>query len=528
MQSATCSSMSGDSHVAASSGHTTSLQSSTTEPKDDLQDGALSINVEITDSKQRDARLDGQERRQPLKLAVNRDGRTAMGSQHKNERRVLVRYKESSINLPVDSNTTPIDIAYGAAEMLHHDIVASSMTVFESYPTLGLERRIRRYERIRSVMDSWDRDTQNALVLKHSDSSDADLQASQAPVNPPTVTAYMYHSSIAGKWSKKFITLLQTGQIYTAKALHAKLRERDSQQICHLSDFDCHYLTREQLSKIRAPKKHCFAVRSQTKLAMWEQKEGYMHYFCTDDEKAATEWSKAIQTWRSWYLVHRVAYSDAVKLSGEAPDGPNQAKEAAIQSKTERDEEEDNRVRQIPFHLRNGPPRSRISSPPSSGQRSSSDSSRTPTSQGPRRMSRERHPPPTTLTRGLPGSGYQTMMPSGDDAFKSTGLLGRSYTQRRKLMTDRAIEGDDDGDGFITGPSLLNQAGKIGVKDEAHVSSEQRAALTSPKPLLDLTKASNLPTLPHRKRAITGRGVPGPKDGPLIGAAGESDIPGNT
>src|ERR1700709_1179517 len=97
------------------------------------------------------------------------------------------------------------------------NIAPSTAILLESYTQLGLERRVRRYEHIRDIMNSWDRDTQNALILQNSDSPkfDTDLEAASVPKDPPPdVTVYLYHSQKPGRWHKCYVTLLASGQMF--------------------------------------------------------------------------------------------------------------------------------------------------------------------------------------------------------------------------------------------------------------------------------------------------------------------------
>ncbi len=187
------------------------------------------------------------------------------------------------------------------------NISTSTAILLESYTQLGLERRIRRYEHIRDVMNSWDRDTQNALIIENSDSPkfDTDLETSSVPKEAPSdVTVYMYHSQKPGKWTKRYITLMSTGQVFISKKAAAKPSDKDSVNICHLSDFDIYTPTPQQLRKtLKPPKKHCYAIKSQQKTTMFLNTENFVHFFNTDDEILAEKWYAAVQRWRSWYLV---------------------------------------------------------------------------------------------------------------------------------------------------------------------------------------------------------------------------------
>jgi hypothetical protein len=78
----------------------------------------------------------------------------------------------------VTADTSAVDILKAAAQMMRHDIDPATSILVECYFLLGLERRLRRYEGVRDVMNSWDRDQQNTLLIMPRDSatSDQDLE----------------------------------------------------------------------------------------------------------------------------------------------------------------------------------------------------------------------------------------------------------------------------------------------------------------------------------------------------------------
>jgi hypothetical protein len=306
--------------------------------------------------------------------------------------RVLIRCKESSINLPITPETTPVDIIYSAANIMTQNITVSTAILLESYTQLGLERRIRRYEHVRDIMNSWDRDTQNALILQNSDSPnhDHDLEVRSVPREAPKdVTVNMYHSQKPGKWNKRYITLLSSGQIFMSKKSGAKPSDKDVLSLCHLTDFDIYTPTPQQLRKVlKPPKKHCYAIKSQQKTNMFLSTENFVHFFNTDNEALAETWYNAVQRWRSWYLVNRMGEgsnshkpktknlktSDSARPGTKA--GPTHRVKVSVdedpytigsfkpllnmdrfsprpKEEPDNDSEEENRPRQIPFHLRN-------------------------------------------------------------------------------------------------------------------------------------------------------------------------------
>jgi hypothetical protein len=352
----------------------------------------------------------------------------------------------------------------------------------------------------------------------------------------------MYHSQKPGKWNKRYITLLSSGQIYVAKKAGAKMTEKDVVNICHLSDFDVYTPTPQQMRKhLRPPKKHCLAIKSQQKTTMFLSTENFVHFFCTDDETLSEQWYAAVQQWRSWYLVNKMGEGkEEVKTAKElstrvlARSGtkggathrmkvsvdenpyiigsftPIMKLDRFAEVEQEIDSEEENRPRQIPFHLRNS------------------------TSLQPQQNQRDRHPPPVSYR--LP--------PEAEEEFASTGLLGRTYSQRLREQKEREANGQTSSHPFLEGPSLN---GSVPPPTQMHhrsmsmKSTRQTRPATSagpaasnglqreqtkrekPKPLLDFSP--QFKEAPQWDKASKGRGVASPTGVPLVEVATTPDNP---
>ncbi|KIX97514.1 uncharacterized protein Z520_06966 [Fonsecaea multimorphosa CBS 102226] len=218
------------------------------------------------------------------------------------ERRVSVKCKEAFVTLPVTPSTTSKDILSSASVCMSERIDPSTAVLLESFAQLGLERPLRRYERIRDVMNSWDNDTQNHLfIMAEGECAAPGLQVADAPNQQPYETVVnIYHSQKPGKWDKRWLRLREDGQITTSKNENGI----DSTNICHLSDFDLYTPTARQIKKLKPPKKLCFALKSQEKSAMFLDGANFVHFFCTKDKTVADRWYHAVHSWRSWYLVN--------------------------------------------------------------------------------------------------------------------------------------------------------------------------------------------------------------------------------
>ncbi|KAI1153462.1 hypothetical protein F4825DRAFT_414751 [Nemania diffusa] len=229
------------------------------------------------------------------------------------DRNVTVRCRQHTLNLPVTPEITTVDIIARSSRILSWDLEVNpeKCLLVEQYSILGLERRLRRYEYIRDVLNSWDTDAQNQLLVKILDSNDnhdnLDVNAVADGENAPSgCQLYMYHSNRPSKWNKRYITLLESGQIICAKKPNAKTTDKDTANLCHLSDFDIYTPTESQMRRhIKPPKRYCFAIKSQHKTTLFLNTDNYVQYFSTEDPQVAREFKEKVHSWRSWYLVDR-------------------------------------------------------------------------------------------------------------------------------------------------------------------------------------------------------------------------------
>ena len=355
------------------------------------------------------------------------------------ERRVSVRYDQSLISVPVSPTTTPYDIVRAANVQLSPDISPDDHVLLESYTPLGLERPLRKYEHIRDLLNSWDFDTQNTLVLVPSffESMDINLNLEGVLEQPPAgASVQMYHSQRPGHWDKKWINLRADGQISVAK-------NGVSSNICHLSDFDIYMPTKTRLCKyIRPPKKFCFAIKSQQKSSIFLSNQNFVNLFSTNDKTLANHFYSSVQIWRSWYLVHvmgqRAEDSSLVSCSVRgARSNPDQTRQVARvvrqihgitepaegRTRTDQHQHELNWACTIPTGG-DWAPQCRSHDPmPAAASGGTVGGAGSPA------LDKQNHRPTTfkQLPLGQPNA----------EPFAATGLLGKAYTQRRAAQRER-------------------------------------------------------------------------------------------
>ncbi|KAI1335209.1 hypothetical protein F5Y15DRAFT_254226 [Xylariaceae sp. FL0016] len=449
------------------------------------------------------------------------------------DRNVTVRCRHHTFALEVTPETTPIDILFQTSNKMSYDleISPSNCVVIEQYTLLGLERRLRDYERIRDVMNSWDRDAQNHLVVAVSESSEQDREldinaVSKGTEAPGGFQLYMYHSNRPGKWNKRYITLLENGQLLCSKKPNAGTTDKDTSSLCRLSDYDIYMPTESQMRRhIKPPKRHCFVVKSQQRTTVFMNTENYVQYFSTDDPKIAAQFREQVHSWRSWYLVDR------------RPEAKKQTQKISI-TKTDEKPPQISPVKHAPKKSINvaalGDNRMRVSideSPYSIGEfQPLLDLKRFD-----KRLSqfgKDFLPPPAPDVNTMPKldtaqAGHASrdgklinMIKSASDGAFTGGLLGEGYAERKaaQFSAERNKSGTEAA--FIDGPSLLNQpAEPEPPKPESpswfpsalEHTAKQRSA---PLPSRPNTSAGEVNT---RRPSISSRPPPPPLSGqPLI------------
>ena len=222
------------------------------------------------------------------------------------DRHVYVACNKSITAFPITPSTTAQDLLEAAAAAMPLEKVnTASDVLWEQYKPY--KRPLRRYETIRDILNSWDRDEQNKLVIMPSQSGqpDDDLDIRSVPTKQPGASTYfIYHTNNSSdrKWSKRIITLHTNGQVTINKE---GAKEKDQQNICHLSDCEIHCTSPRCKKAIKFPRPFGFAIKSQQKRAVFHPNEdNFVHFFSTKNKRLAESFYSEVQRWRSWHLVH--------------------------------------------------------------------------------------------------------------------------------------------------------------------------------------------------------------------------------
>ncbi|RDW92838.1 uncharacterized protein DSM5745_00160 [Aspergillus mulundensis] len=433
------------------------------------------------------------------------------------ERRVLVQYKKECLKLSVSPSTSAYDLLVSASRKVS-EIDPPRFILMESFTAQGLERPLRQYECIRDVMNSWAHDTENTLIIVPAPSVYAldFLAAPNVPTNPPMdATFHIYYSQKPRKWDKRYLTIRSDGQIVLSK----KEMTKEQTNVCHLSDFDIYSPTPGFLSqKVKPPKKICYAIKSQQKASMFLTTENFIHFFATNDKSIADGWYRAVQTWRSWYLVNKLG-------AGQAEDEPVPVEPAQIRSFKPLLASIDTSIE----------------------EESSTERPQARQTSARRGSSREHGPPPSSFPKSLaavPDPEPATTQSPEESPFSAGGLLGRTYTLRQKAMKEREDREKREAEvlfnqGLVGSATTTVPASSAVPRQTRSGPASRTNSITSAqhqpeidsllkrshsikqgagpqgKPLVDLTPVYQEPPQHSRK----GRGVAVDTGGPLIDAA---------
>ena len=393
------------------------------------------------------------------------------------ERRVMVKYSDIKTSLPVIPTTTSVEIIQAASIQLSQPIDERSV-ILESFKPLGLERPLRKYERIRDILNSWDNDQQNTLAIVPSATGERDeqLELRSTPKSQPGDTSvFLYHSQKPGSWDKRWVTLRSDGQMMVMKK-----DGKETFNICHLSDFDIYSPMSRQLRKVKPPKKHCFAIKSQQKSAMFLTTENFVHFFSTSDKRLATSWYKAIQEWRSWYMVNVLGLGQppetkpsSTPMKPQYQPSSSSVEQAQIPNPLLQtmDIQDATPLRRLPTRTRGPPPLSY-----------------------PKRLSKDPstdfpvpHDPMPTILQAESNEQIESR------TFAETGLLGRTYTQRRQAQQNKEVGNVRDIPTAAT-MDLVSAAEGHYVQHNGGCLHRQSSQRTKPNPLLKLYSPQAAPT----------------------------------
>nr|CAG8439953.1 12610_t:CDS:10 [Entrophospora candida] len=173
---------------------------------------------------------------------------------------------------------------------------ADAWTLFEINNEYGLERPFRDWESVARVIQYWEVEKSNALVIKKYAHRNTLSLKGFAESSPPTKQGWLNLEGKKGKWQKRYFNI-RDGSIYHSK----DLKGTNETFLCALTSFDV-YTTLPKFNT-KAPTKFIFVIKSQDKITMFENPEDdYMHVLCANNLEEMQEWILRIRTSRNYLM----------------------------------------------------------------------------------------------------------------------------------------------------------------------------------------------------------------------------------
>ncbi|VBB76186.1 Putative protein of unknown function [Podospora comata] len=236
---------------------------------------------------------------------IKAGGQTSTGARDS----LTILCKNDFVDVAISRETTAHDVLV-ELKSLEQLAELSSGVLIEQYNAFGLERPLRRQERLRHVMDTWGPDSKNTLALSHDGPPHGlklDLEgAPQTREAPPGFCLFMYYRGPGPKfkWVKRYIILYEDGRMIASKSSNPKRGDKDVVAICHLSDYDMYHPTEAQLRRhLKPPKRNVIAMKSQERINTFENTDKYVQYVSAEDKEIIRKFQSHVQAWRNWHLA---------------------------------------------------------------------------------------------------------------------------------------------------------------------------------------------------------------------------------
>ncbi|GBC17338.1 uncharacterized protein OCT59_026110 [Rhizophagus irregularis] len=158
---------------------------------------------------------------------------------------------------------------------------SESWTLFEVINEYGLERPIRDWEYVATVIGNWEPNKQNALVLKKYINRNCLTLGGFKNAVPPMFGS-LHLEVKKNKWQKRHF-FIRDGTVYHCK----DAKGNNETLLCSLASFDVYTFTK---TVRKSPTKFIFALKSQDKVAMFENPDDYIRYLCADHLDKMKDW----------------------------------------------------------------------------------------------------------------------------------------------------------------------------------------------------------------------------------------------
>ncbi|KAN0061473.1 hypothetical protein ACQY0O_006320 [Thecaphora frezii] len=263
----------------------------------------------------------------PPGVAASLSTDSNLATSHRARFKVFVINKQrfTTSEIPPTARARELVLDVIEREQVPLDESKGGWVVFDCSPDLGIDRPLREYEIVHEVADRRANVNTDYFLLKRTELSPY-LSLRAVPASSPSLAGYVYVQDRKKKWSKRWLEL-RDHALFHAKSEKGK----DEVMICQMSNFDVYLV---DTAKIKTPKAHAFALRSQDKITMFEKPDqDYIHYFALSDPAAHRDWVRAIMNARTYILrQERAVLFKPPPIPGAAmasPDAPGTHLEAA-------------------------------------------------------------------------------------------------------------------------------------------------------------------------------------------------------
>ena len=220
--------------------------------------------------------------------------------------------------IPLSARARDLVLEVIETQGIYQDEAQSGFVLFDCSSDFGIERPIREYEMVHEVADTRSNVESDYFLLKRTELSPY-LSIRSVPMSSPALAGWVYVQDRKKKWSKRWLELRDHA------LFHAKSEKlKDEVLICQMSAFDVYLV---DTNRIKTPKAHAFALRSQDKITMFEKPDqDYIHYFSLSDPAAHRDWVRAIMNARTYVLKQERAVlfrppASAIREEGTSSSG---------------------------------------------------------------------------------------------------------------------------------------------------------------------------------------------------------------
>ncbi|KAI8990813.1 hypothetical protein BDF20DRAFT_908659 [Mycotypha africana] len=166
-------------------------------------------------------------------------------------------------------------------------------TLFEIDNQHGVERPLREWEIPYEIVNNWDLNTNNALLVKKYNYHYTLTPESLFERKVPPMQGFVCIEYKKGKWQKKYCFIKDNAIQYAkdSKTL------ANASILCHLASYDVYTLLQPLTSTTPSP--FVIAIRAQDKSTIFEREGDYMRFLAIDDPEKMKNWVLSLRCARS-------------------------------------------------------------------------------------------------------------------------------------------------------------------------------------------------------------------------------------